>query len=413
MKFDIKDEQLAFQALRMLSEVSSGQADVNEVMDTAQEIEGGNYESWYQEWTKTADRVRNIADVFLAQGHYVSAAETYLRASNYYRAAGFYRGVLIVEGCNAETKHRLEQLDILALDCFSQVIRYGNTAIEPVEVPYGNTTLPGHFYRVPAKEDSKSAPTLIMMNGYDGTKEELYGFALAALKRGMNCFTFEGPGQGEMIRKKGIPFRPDWENVVTPVIDHLIVKLGVNPDNIILWGESMGGYLAPRAAAFDHRIAACVANSGIYDFIGCHAPEGMGRHTFFEAISHASETEIETALQVPLSHPQVDWAFKHGMYVFGATNLKDFLLKAKEYYLEGSASQIKCPTLVTDSKNETNFPGEAKKLYASLRCPKDYLLFTKQQGTAEHCQQGAKIYATGCIFNWIEDHLPKSCEQQA
>ena len=31
-------------------------------------------------------------------------------------------------------------------------------------------------------------------------------------------------------------------------------------------GISFGGYLAPRAAAFDHRIAACIANEGVYDF---------------------------------------------------------------------------------------------------------------------------------------------------
>lgn len=403
MKINIENEQLSFQALRMLSEVSSGQSDVNEVLDTAKKIKG-SYGSWYDEWTKTADRVRKIAVDFLAHGHNISAAEAFLRASNYYRAAGFYHGILIVEGCDAETKRRLEQLDTLALECFSKVIQYGSISIEPVEIPYENTVLPGHFYKVP--ENYKAAPTLIMTTGYDGTKEELYGYALEALKRGMNCFAFEGPGQGEMIRKKGIAFRPDWENVVTPVIDYLIGKWGVNADSIVLWGESMGGYLAPRAAAFDHRIAACVANSGVYDFMGFRAPEGMDRNEFFASIARASEAEIDATLQKPMSeHPQLDWALKHGMYVFGAGSLKEFLLKSKEYYLGGIAGQIKCPTLVTDSKSEINFPGQAKKLYEALDCPKDYLLFTQEQGAAEHCQQGAKIYSNGCIFNWIEDQF--------
>lgn len=406
MKFGIENEQLAFQALRMLSEVSSGQSDVNEVVDTAQKIKEGSYESWYDEWMKTADRVRDIADDFLAHGHDISAAETYLRASNYYRAAGFYRGVLIVDGCDAETKNKLEQLDILALDCFSKVIRYGSTAIEPVEIPYENTALPGHFYRACSEKNDKTVPTVIMVTGYDGTKEELYGYALAALKRGMNCLAFEGPGQGEMIRSRGTPFRPDWENVVTPVVDYLIGKLGVCSDKIVLWGESMGGYLAPRAAAFDHRIAVCVANSGVFDFMGCHAPEGMDRDTFFEAVAHASEAEVEAVMREPMSqHPQFDWALKHGMYVFGAKSLRDFFLKAKDYYLEGLAQQIQCPTLILDSENENNFPGQAKRLYELLQCPKDYLMFTKEQGAAEHCQQGAKIHSNGCIFNWIEDHI--------
>lgn len=406
MNIGIENEQLAFQALRMLSEVSSGQADVNEVMDTAQKIQSGNYASWCEEWTKTADKVRSIADDFLSDGHAISAAETYLRACNYYRAAGFYRGILIVEGCDTETKQKLKQLDILALDCFSKVIQYGSTSIEPVEIPYEGTTLPGHFYKVADNDNYKTAPTVIMMNGYDGTKEELYGYALATLKRGMNCLAFEGPGQGEMIRKKGVPFRPDWENVVMPVIDYLIETLKICPEKIVIWGESLGGYLAPRAACIDHRIAACVANSGVYDFMGCHAPEGMDRDTFFEKIAQASEAEIDAVIQKPMSeHPQLDWAIKHGMYVLGAKSIKDFLMKSKEYYLDGIAQKINCPTLVTDSENETNFPGQAKKLYESLVCPKDYLLFTKEQGAAEHCQQGAKIYACDCIFNWIEDQL--------
>lgn len=406
MKINIENEQLSFQALRMLSEVSSGQADVNEVLDTAKKI-GSSYESWYDEWTKTANRVRSIAEDFLVHGHGISAAETFLRASNYYRAAGFYRGVLSVEGCSDQTKNKLEQLDDLALDCFSKVIRYGSTAIEPVEIPYEKTVLPGHFYKVPA-QDYKVAPTLVMITGYDGTKEELYGNALAALKRGMNLLAFEGPGQGEMIRKRGITFRPDWENVVTPVIDYLIETLKVCPEKIAIWGESMGGYLAPRAACFDHRIAVCVANSGVYDFLGAHSPDGMDREAYFGTIERMPETEIETVLKKEMSeHPQIDWALKHGMYVFGAASLKDFFLKAKAYYLGGITGQIECPTLVTDCEHENNFPGQAEKLYEALRCPKDYLLFAGEQGAAEHCQQGAKIYANGCILNWIEDHLKK------
>jgi hypothetical protein len=172
MKINIENEQLSYQALRMLSEVSSGQADVNEVLDTAKNIKGG-YESWYDEWTKTANRVRKIADDFLACGYTVSAAETYLWASNYYRAAGFYHGVLTVEGCDAQTKSKLEQLDTLALECFSNVIRYGSISIEPVKVPYENTTLPAHFYKA-SPQGYKVAPTVVMITGYDGTKEELY-----------------------------------------------------------------------------------------------------------------------------------------------------------------------------------------------------------------------------------------------
>ena len=58
-----------------------------------------------------------------------------------------------------------------------------------------------------------------------------------------------------MIRVKKIPFRHNWETVITPVVDYLTTLPQVNPEKIGLLGYSMGGYLAPRAAAFEHRLA--------------------------------------------------------------------------------------------------------------------------------------------------------------
>jgi cephalosporin-C deacetylase-like acetyl esterase len=41
----------------------------------------------------------------------------------------------------------------------------------------------------------------------------------------------------------------------------------VDPKKIALIGYSMEGYLAPRAAAFDDRIMACIADDGILVFM--------------------------------------------------------------------------------------------------------------------------------------------------
>ena len=71
------------------------------------------------------------------------------------------------------------------------------------------------------------------------------------MERGYNCLTFEGPGQGGVIRKQGIPFRYDWEKVVTPVINYAIDRneeFGIDVNRIALMGMSLGGYLAARAA---------------------------------------------------------------------------------------------------------------------------------------------------------------------
>ncbi len=140
--------------------------------------------------------------------------------------------------------------------------------IESIEIPYKEgVTLPGYFYHYSKKdsfynngdrntrgkeiEKKLSGPTLIAHGGFDSTLEELYSSAAApALERGYNCLTFEGPGQGGVIRKQGIPFRHDWEKVVTPVIDYAINRkeeFGIDVNLIALMGMSMGGYLAARA----------------------------------------------------------------------------------------------------------------------------------------------------------------------
>jgi pimeloyl-ACP methyl ester carboxylesterase len=118
-------------------------------------------------------------------------------------------------------------------------------------------------------EKKLARPVLIVHGGFDSTLEELFSSAAApALERGYNCLTFEGPGQGGVIRKQGIPFRYDWEKVVAPVIDYAIRRkkeFGIDVNRIALMGISMGGYLAARAAAFDNRISACILNDGVYD----------------------------------------------------------------------------------------------------------------------------------------------------
>lgn len=103
-----------------------------------------------------------------------------------------------------------------------------------------------------------------------------FGGAAAALQRGYTCLTFEGPGQGATIRLQRIPFRHDWENVITPVVDDLHTRPEVDKQRIALMGISLGGLWALRAAAYEHRLAACIANDGLFTFqSGEMAPEGV------------------------------------------------------------------------------------------------------------------------------------------
>ena len=86
-----------------------------------------------------------------------------------------------------------------------------------------------------------------------------------ALARGWNAVTFDGPGQNAALVRQQLPFRPDWEKVVTPVVDHLATRPDVDVSKLAILGISQAGYWVPRAVAFEHRIAAAVADPGVVD----------------------------------------------------------------------------------------------------------------------------------------------------
>jgi alpha-beta hydrolase superfamily lysophospholipase len=246
---------------------------------------------------------------------------------------------------------------------------------------------------------------LILHSGFDGTIEELHGIAMAAARRGINCLTFEGPGQGRVIREQGLPFRPDWEHVVTPVVDHVQTLPGVDPTKIALMGISMGGYLAPRAAAFEHRLAACIANGGIFDFSANQVPPGMSKQDFLGFIRQDPAIADNEIWKIAETSTDVRWGIQNGMFTFKAATPSEYLLKASQFELTGVAEQITCPTLVVDSEAEHSFPGEAKRLYDALTCPKEFMLFTAEEGAEEHCQMGAAMISQERIFGWLEDVL--------
>ncbi|MDD4179251.1 MAG: prolyl oligopeptidase family serine peptidase, partial [Candidatus Margulisbacteria bacterium] len=227
----------------------------------------------------------------------------------------------------------------------------------------------------------------------------------AALKRGYNILIFEGPGQGAVIREQGIPFRFDWEKVVAPVVDFAVEQTEVDPERIALMGISFGGYLAPRAVAFEPRIKACIANGGVYDF-----HENMVKHgpKNFEAIlddtqaAKVMDADIYERMKV---NPGLRWEISNGMWVFGVETPTAFIKATRPYNLKKVAPQIKCKMLVVDSEGDQDLPGQSKRLYDALRCPKEYLLFTRDEGAEEHCQMGAAMISNERIFNWLAKNL--------
>jgi 2,6-dihydroxypseudooxynicotine hydrolase len=107
-------------------------------------------------------------------------------------------------------------------------------------------------------------PLVVMAMGLDSTKEETEAYEEPFLARGMATLAFDGPGQGEA--EYDFAIRGDYEVAVAAVLDFVTARPDLDADRIGLWGISLGGYYAPRGAAFDRRVRACMALGGPFDW---------------------------------------------------------------------------------------------------------------------------------------------------
>lgn len=395
------DAQFWFETQRAFGAVEYGGALFGEVLSTSSRIKSGDYDSWYQAWNETADRIAKEASDQFARGHRVSARDSYLRASGYYFTSEFF-----LHGNPRDP--RIARAYRLSVECYTKCAALYDQPITPVEIPYEHTTLPGYFHRVDGSD--RLRPTLIMHTGFDGSAEEMHvSGARAAVERGYNVLAFDGPGQYGPLHREALVFRPDWEKVVTPVVDFVLKQPGVDPKRVALMGISLGGVLAPRAAAFERRLAALIANDGLYDYGAAHmalVPPDK-RDAFLTRLSAEQAPEVDQILDAATkSSPTARWALAHGMYATGSTSPRAYVAKTLEYNLKnGVAEKISCPTLVCDAENDLFFRGQPQALYDHLTCKKTMIRFTAAEGAGAHCQVGASRLALARIFDWLDETL--------
>jgi pimeloyl-ACP methyl ester carboxylesterase len=391
--------QFWFETKRAFGSSSYGASEFGEVLAAVSRIKSGDFDSWYNEFNAMAERVEAEARKQLAGKHRVSARDSFLRATTYYRTSEFF-----LHGNAADP--RIYSAYKKSIECYKQCCALCDPPVLPVETPYENTTLPGYFHRV--DDSGRKRPLFIIHSGFDGSAEELHAEgALAGIERGYNVLTFDGPGQYGPIHRERLPFRPDWEKVVTPVVDFALTLPGVDPNKIALMGVSMGGVLAPRAAAFEKRISALVANDGLYDF-GAAILKSMppDQRAAAEAAFTAKEApELDHMLeQQAKSSTTAAWEFAHGMFVFGAPTPRAGMAEILKYHLrDGVAEQISCPTLVLDAASDMFFAGKPQALFDHLTCPKTMIHFTDAEGAGSHCQVGAHRMAFARIYDWLDD----------
>jgi hypothetical protein len=386
----IMDNQLMW----YLSHTGQGMADIGECLDTASRIDAADRSSWPREWLGTAERVHKMAKNSLAKGRKRSAGAAYLRAANYYRAALIHHP----EPKDSEMVHTGRQ----SMACYNKALELLSIPAQAVKIPYEGTALPGYFFPSPVARGE--APLLILHQGRDAWPEETMWAVEGAVERGYHCLLFHGPGQGMALREQGLTFRPDWEKVITPVVDFALELPGVEPEAIVLMGLSMGGALAPRAAAFEKRIKICIADPGVLNW-------GEAMHKHFEAYGLLKLLEVNpqafniTVEGLTKIWPTARWWFKDAAWKHGATSPADLMAKLNDFNNEGVVGRISCQMLIMDSTAEEFTRGQAKELYDALKCPKEYMLFTEEDTGQVHCQTGALSVASQRMFDWLDENI--------
>jgi hypothetical protein len=311
------DVEQAFYIEEVLSLANNLGANTGEVLRIATQLVPGSEESTYEAFYYPAQFIHALAESIDAAVDPVGARDNYFHAATYYRGAAFF---LIGNQSDPRLVSLWDQ-QIAAFDSAVALLRPApaeSFTVRAKNSSIGAYNVPGYFYKAES-DNSKKLPTFIVVNGYDGSQQESYHTeCVQILARGMNCVTYEGPGQPSPRRYQNLGFIADWWSATTPVLDYILTRSDVDPGKIVLMGESFGGTLAPRAASQEPRISAIVALDGLaslqQDLMAQFGPE---LDSLFTSGKVEEFNEILTALAENASLPISDrWIIQQGLYAF-------------------------------------------------------------------------------------------------
>lgn len=370
--------------------------DPGKLLAVLSKIKAGDFESAWAAYHQAGAEFHALAESAAARRHSVSAREAYLWAASYLSAALRF-------GDGTENPERMLPCWQEYAACWSAAAALFDPPIERLEIPYESGSLTGWFLH--AGQSRRPRPLVILNNGADGL--EIGSFVLGAagaLARGYHCLIFNGPGQGDSLWMRNLYFRPDWEKVITPVVDAMLRRRDVDARRIALVGISQGGYWVPRALAFEHRIAAGAADPGVWDvsapWIG-HLPPILRN-----ALDAKDKSQFDQYMQMgAASNAKARMTLHFRMRPYGMTSYYEAFRAVRDYHLAEVAGLIRTPMLITAPEGEQFFPGQAQKLYDALTCPKKMIQFTGEQGADQHCEVAAPGYRDFCIYNWLDEVL--------
>jgi pimeloyl-ACP methyl ester carboxylesterase len=316
-----------------------------------------------------------------------------LRAHNYYRTAEFFLPPNDPKRPVSAEKN---------ISSFYAGLDTLGVAYERIRAPYETAHhLEAVYY--PADHKDFEKPLIVLGGGFDSTLEELY-FVLVkgAHERGYDVLTYDGPGQGSALPDQGLTFTHEWEKPVGAVVDAFLADHH-RPRKMVLVGMSMGGYLAPRAAAFDDCFDGVVAYDVFFD-MGATARRYVPPFAFW-LHRHGFAAIVDSIIRIKAAlSPGFAWAISNGMWALGTKHPLETVATLQKYSLVGIAERIKGDVLILAGAGDHFVPIEQvtqfEKALTSARSVTTEI-YDRASGGAEHCQLGAQALWHADFFDWL------------
>jgi len=345
------------------------------------------------EFTNNIAGIDDWVDSALSAAKDAESNKRYRQAGAYFRAAEFYMAPDHPDKQTAYDRF-LTNFD----SAFPEV------AFLRAKVPYEGSEL--SVIDMPAAGKAKGV--ILLCSGFDGLIEEIYDPLRELTRNGYRVVLFEGPGQGAALRRSHLPMIFDWERPVASILDHLQI------DDCTLIGWSLGGYLAPRAAAFEPRVKRLVAWGAMYKFIECFR-KGLGDEAFnglMQLMDDEQEDVVNQLLTARMNEDvAVRWSITHGIHTCDGKTPYGFLQWVRSMDLEPISDKITQDTLILHGNRDHLSPVDqvwAQAAALTNASSTTVRIFTDQDNAAEHAQVTNVAAGLRVILDWLDAMQAKS-----
>ena len=284
-----------------------------------------------------------------------------------------------------------------ARDRFVQTMR-ALYDVTPDLVPYAGSVLPAFDLR----PDAETGSTIVVFGGFDSYIEEFLPMLATMVDAGHRVIAFEGPGQGGALEDHGLPMIPEWERPVAALLDHYRLS------DVTAVGESLGGGLVIRAAAFEPRISRVVSMDILDDEFEVMARQiGRGIAPVLRLLLALRARRIVNAVarRAIARKPVADWGLQQGMHVTGTTTAYDFMRSTTRFTTRRISKLVTADVLLLAGADDHYVPlkqlGRQAANLANARSVTTRT-FTAAEQASNHCQVGNIGAAVRVIQGWLE-----------